>query len=476
MTTEALKLDAYIRVSRVGGRSGESFISPSVQREQIEAWAKSHGALVTWHEPELDASGGTMKRPVFEAIMERVRAGQSDGVIVAKLDRFARTLVGALATLEQFERHGAVLVSVADNLDLSTAMGKAFLRILLVFAELERDRSRDSWQVATANAVARGIHIAKFTPFGYEKGPDKRLVPSHEAPAVHEAFLMRAAHCTRTEVALRLDEIAPRPEEGRWTIPMVERIIKNRVYLGYAYRGEHVNRSAHPPIVTPAEWQAANLATVRAGPRGKVPNLLGGIVRCAACRYVLAPGRTHFGGRDVPNYRCRRLHTAGACSQPASVDARKVERYVESLWREQMAREAVAVQQDSKGLQDAAEQLSLAEEELSAFAADTTARRLLGSGYHPALEERTAAVRRAQAQLNRVLACTPRGGSVETYDELTIEERKRVLGSSIDAVIVGRGHSRVPIEQRVTILWRGEGPQDLPRRGRENGPVRPYIP
>jgi hypothetical protein len=62
MTTEALKLDAYIRVSRVGGRSGESFISPGVQREQIEGWAKAHAALVTWHEPELDASGGTTAR------------------------------------------------------------------------------------------------------------------------------------------------------------------------------------------------------------------------------------------------------------------------------------------------------------------------------------------------------------------------------------------------------------------------------
>jgi DNA invertase Pin-like site-specific DNA recombinase len=475
--TAALALDAYIRVSKVAGRSGESFISPTIQRERIEAWAQMNGAEVTWHEPELDVSGGTMRRPVFDGILERVRSGQTDGVIVAKLDRFARTLVGALGTLEEFERHNAVLVSVADNLDLSTPMGKAFLRILLVFAELERDRISESWKTATSNAVDRGIHIAKFTPMGYDKDTDKRLVPNGEGSAVREAFLMRGAHSSRTEIARRLDQLAPRPKGGRWTPPMVDRIIKNRVYLGYAYRGDRINRQAHEPIVSMAEWQAANLAPVRAAARGKKPNLLGGISRCAGCRYVLAPGKSRWGGtgENVLGYRCRGTHTAGVCTEPASINARKLETYVEAVWREQMAHEAVSVADDTLALQTAAEELAAAEEELAAFAADRTARRLLGAGYHAALEERTTAVSSAQAELQKASAVISSADAIESYDELPIADRKRVLGSSIDAVIVKRGHARVPIEERVTILWRGEGPDDLPRRGRDNGPVRPFI-
>jgi hypothetical protein len=62
------------------------------------------------------------------------------------------------------------------------------------------------------------------------------------------------------------------------------------------------------------------------------------------------------------------------------------------------------------------------------------------------------------------------------HGDVPMTDRRRILGSSVDAVIVSRGHSRVPIEERVTILWRGEGPDDLPRRGRDNGPVRPYTP
>ncbi|HTA33724.1 MAG TPA: recombinase family protein [Solirubrobacteraceae bacterium] len=476
--TNGLHLDAYIRVSKVAGRKGESFISPKVQRERIEAWAQAHQATLTWHEPELDASGGTMSRPIFEDVMQRIRTSQTDGVIVAKLDRFARTLVGALGTLEEFDGHGAVLVSVAENLDLSTPMGKAFLRILLVFAELERDRISESWRTATSNAIDRGVHIAKYTNFGYDKGSDKRLVPNDKAPPVREVFLMRGAHRTRTEIARRLDETAPRPDGGRWTPPMVDRIIKNRVYLGWAYRGQQVNKEAHEAIVTVAEWHAANAAPVRAAARGKKPNLLGGIVRCAGCRYVLAPGGSRFGGaggHTVPGYKCRTLHAAGTCREPASIHAHKLEQYVEAVWRQQMAQEALTVQQDTDALQTSTGTLAAAEDELAAFAADTTARRLLGSGYHAALEQRAVAVAVAQSELQRILASAPSRGTIESYDDLPTEDRKRILGSSIDAIIVKRGHSRVPIEQRVTILWRGEGPDDLPRRGRDNGPVRPYA-
>jgi len=477
MTAVRLKLDAYIRVSKVRGREGDSFISPKVQRERIAGWAKTHDHEVTWHEPELDVSGGTMRRPVFDQLMERVRSGKSDGVIVAKLDRFARTLVGALSTLEEFERHDAVLVSVAESIDLSTPMGRAFLRMLLVFAELERDRITESWETACSTAVARGIHIAKFTPMGYVKGEDKRLRPGPLAPAIREVFRMRAAHNTRTEIARRLDEIAPRPEGGRWVPKDIERIVKNRVYMGEAYRGEAVNPHAHEPIVSFAEWQAANLAPVRASHRGKQPNLLGGIVRCAGCRYVLAP---QISGGDKPTpyrvYRCRGVHTGGACPAPASIYREPLDDYVEAAWREQMADQALAVKQDSKALAAAAAELKTAEEELSTFASDLTARRLLGDGYHAALRTRAKAVDQARAKIAQAGASGVDASAIAGYDDLSIEERKRILSGSIDAVMVKPGRIDTPLAERVTILWRGEGPDDLPRRGRSNGPIRSYAP
>jgi hypothetical protein len=403
-----------------------------------------------------------MSRPIFDQIMQRIRAGQSDGLIVAKLDRFARTLVGALSTLEEFESHNAVLVSVTDNIDLSTPMGKAFLRILLVFAELERDRIKESWEAAGANAIARGIHIAKFPLAGYDKGPDKRLVPNALAPAVREAFLMRGAHRSHTEIARKLNEIAPRPSGGLWTPQSVQRMLANRAYTGAAYRGDQFNPNAHQPIVTVTEWQTAQLAPVRSEARGKLPNLLGGMVRCAACRYLLAPkvAGSKMGG-DWPTYRCSTLHAVGRCPEPASVNRRKLDDFVEAEWCKQLDSELFSVRYDSTALQAATDELSVAQEELAAFAADLTARRVLGDGYHAALEARSKAVNDAQAEMQKALGPA---ANMETdeYHELPIDVRKRVLAGAIDAVIVKRGHARIPVEDRVTILWRGEGPDDLP--------------
>jgi hypothetical protein len=260
---------------------------------------------------------------------------------------------------------------------------------------------------------------------------------------------------------------------------MVDRIIRNRVYMGHAYRGERTNPKAHPAIVTEAEWHAANAAPVRAAPRGSKPNLLGGIARCAACRYVLGPAKARFGGAGgvtVPGYRCRGIHTAGECTQPASIHAHKLEQYVESVWRAQIAQEGFLVQHDSAELDRASRALSMAEGELAAFAADLTARRMLGSGYHDALAARAAAVEASRTDVKRAMGGTATAENIERYDELPVNDRKRILGSSIDAVIVRRAHARVPVEDRVTILWRGEGPKDLPRRGRDNGPIRPYTP
>lgn len=91
-------VDGYIRVSRVGDRSGESYISPAIQRNALEAWAAERGVELVVHEPEENVSGGTMDRPVFNQIMRRIRGRESGGIVVYKLDRFARTLVGGLTT------------------------------------------------------------------------------------------------------------------------------------------------------------------------------------------------------------------------------------------------------------------------------------------------------------------------------------------------------------------------------------------
>src|SRR3954453_20270306 len=157
-TAAPMTLDAYVRVSSVRGRGGDSFISPAVQRERIAAWAAAHGHRIAKVWDELDVSGGTVDRPKLNLVMERIEAGETGGVVVFKLDRFGRTLIDSLGLVERIARGGGPFASVSEGFDLSTETGRLVLRIMLSLAEFELDRIRGNWAEARERAVARGLH------------------------------------------------------------------------------------------------------------------------------------------------------------------------------------------------------------------------------------------------------------------------------------------------------------------------------
>jgi len=104
-------VDAYVRVSQVGGRSGERFISPSLQREQIEHWVRARGYVLGEIFEELDASGGRGDRPLLEEAIARIERGDSQGIVVAKIDRFGRSLANGLAAIERITGAGGVFAA-----------------------------------------------------------------------------------------------------------------------------------------------------------------------------------------------------------------------------------------------------------------------------------------------------------------------------------------------------------------------------
>ena len=169
-----MRLDGYVRVSRVGGRSGERFISPDVQRERIAAKAKLEGHSVAKVHEDLDLPGTHSRRPGLQAALERVEQGKVDGIIVARLDRFGRSAIDIHRNLERIREAKGTLLTAAENIDTSTSIGRFFLSITAAFAELEIDRITENWQSAREQAVERGVHVSGHTPVGYRRRPDGR--------------------------------------------------------------------------------------------------------------------------------------------------------------------------------------------------------------------------------------------------------------------------------------------------------------
>lgn len=130
-----------------------------------------------------------------------MQAGEAQGIIVARLNRFARSNVGALAAIERTEKAGGDLISVDEQIDSSTPAGRFPRSILLAAAEWERERIAKGWVASRSSAVNRGIHVSRHVPPGYVRTPrstdaasDRRLVPDPiHADHVRQAFKMATA-------------------------------------------------------------------------------------------------------------------------------------------------------------------------------------------------------------------------------------------------------------------------------------------
>ena len=258
--SKAQTADGYIRVSRRAGREGESFISPEVQRKKIADWAKLHDVeIVRWWE-EIDQSGAKLERPMFQQALARCEAGETGGIVVARLDRFARSAVDALTSIRRLNEAGARLVSVEDNFDGSTPMGRLAIGILILIAELELERIKGGWMTAVSDAVGRGVHISAKPPTGYKREKDGRLIRDEPATSfVADTFRRRATGASWAELARFLEENEIYPPSGNkyWSKVGVAGMIKNPVYLGQAPSGKVVKEAAHEPLVTRAEFDAA---------------------------------------------------------------------------------------------------------------------------------------------------------------------------------------------------------------------------
>jgi DNA invertase Pin-like site-specific DNA recombinase len=260
MAEKSRTADGYIRVSQRGGREGESFISPDVQRKKIAPWAALHDVeIVQWWE-EIDESGAKLDRPMFQEALARCERGDTGGIIVARLDRFARSAVDALGSIRRLNDAGARLVSGEDNFDGSTPMGRFAIGILTLIAELELERITENWSTAVKEAVGRGVHISARPPTGYRRDESGWLVRyDPAASAVREVFRRRALGVSWAELARYLDEQGVRPATGNphWSTVGVSGLVKNPVYLGQARSGKIVNEDAHEALVTGAQFDAA---------------------------------------------------------------------------------------------------------------------------------------------------------------------------------------------------------------------------
>jgi site-specific DNA recombinase len=451
MGGRSVKLDAYIRVSKVGGRSGDSFISPDAQRDVIAAWAEHNAVrIVEWHE-DLDQSGRKLNRPAFDRMLARVRARQTEGVVVAKIDRFARSLVGATKALQAIDAAGAVFFSVQDGADVPTSAGRLHQRMMLSLAEFELDRITENWDTSRERAVGRGAHIG-VTPFGYVKQKHGgRLIPAPTAELMTEAFSMRASSRKLVEISDFLNRHAKPGRAAQFMPRTVSAMLGRRVYLGELRHGAFFQANAHEPLTDPETFELAQGKHRSTSPAEK--HMLVGLVRCANCRYVL-------NYRHGKQFRCSIHHAAGSCDGPVSALASELETFVTDALLERLPELA-----SGADLLDSKIAVETAESALIAYRDDLDLQALLKhADYVGGLATRQRSLETARSRYSASLTHAygiDTVSTLERWESMPKLERRAAAHQLIEAVFVRPGS---PASENFTIVWKGEH-VELPSRG-----------
>src|SRR5215216_4509187 len=202
----ALRVGIYCRVSRDEQVQGYSL---DAQARACREYAQARGWTVVGDYREEGRSARTdiiARRPEFRRLLDDVRAGHLDVVIVHKVDRFARNLRISFEALDLLGRAGVAFVSVTEHVDYTTPQGRVFLGMLALFAQFYSDNLGQEVSKGKRERKAQGLYNG-LLPFGYRKGPDgvPELDPDTHSGLV-AAFEAYAGGQTDRQVAQLLNE------------------------------------------------------------------------------------------------------------------------------------------------------------------------------------------------------------------------------------------------------------------------------
>jgi DNA invertase Pin-like site-specific DNA recombinase len=467
-----MRVDGYVRVSKVDGRRGPSFISPKAQREEIEKWTGFRQAELLEVHVDLDQSGSRLDRPGLETALRRVESGLSDGIVVARLDRFSRSLTGALETIRRLDEAGALFVSVAEGLDPATPAGKMMMRLMLVMAEFELDRMREAFDDSRRRAVGRGVHPAGRLPHGYLRSEDGHLVRDPEtADRIATCFRMRAERRSWAEVVAYAKESgAARPNDPSWSYGLFHRIMRNRVYVGEARSGAYRLPGAHEPIVERGIFgavQVTQTATAQLA-ASRRSTLLAGLLRCSGCgRSLHSNADRRPSGETRPRYECRGGGIAGCCPEPVRVIGTEVEEVVQEAFFSIYGSSAIRRRASAASRRRAEADLVLAETRLTEFewghtgAEDQEKER---EKDRELLAGRVETARRRVIDLARSTLIDSPARLRRRWAALPLGERRRLIGLVIDAALLGPDRG-AGLADRLLLVPFGMGREGLPQTG-----------
>src|SRR5580698_8678644 len=191
MTQPVRRCAIYTRKSTEEGLD-QAFNSLDAQREACEAYIKSQAhegwKLVNAAYDDGGFSGGSMERPAVKRLMADLKQGLVDIVVVYKVDRLTRSLADFAKIVEILDGHGASFVSVTQQFNTTSSMGRLTLNVLLSFAQFEREVAGERIRDKILASKRKGMWMGGTTPFGYDVSDRRLVVNEIEAETVRSIY------------------------------------------------------------------------------------------------------------------------------------------------------------------------------------------------------------------------------------------------------------------------------------------------
>jgi DNA invertase Pin-like site-specific DNA recombinase len=288
----------YTRKSTEEGLE-QDFNSLHAQREACEAFIRSqrHEGWQVLPAAYDDGgySGATMDRPALSRLLEAAQSGTVDVIVVYKVDRLTRSLVDFARMVELFDANGLSFVSVTQQFNTTTSMGRLTLNVLLSFAQFEREVTGERIRDKIAASKKKGLWMGGLVPLGYDLKNRTLVINEPEAETVRTLFrlyLERETVRRLKEEADRRGLVTKRRPQATGAITGGEsftrghlyQLLSNPIYAGDVRHKEATYPGQHPAIVDRETFAAvqqrlAQNATNRPSPtNAKVPSLLTGLV------------------------------------------------------------------------------------------------------------------------------------------------------------------------------------------------------
>jgi site-specific DNA recombinase len=293
-------------------------------------------------------TGGNTDRPALQRLLADIDAGKVDCVVVYKVDRLSRSLLDFAQMMRTFEERKVSFVSVTQQFNTGTSMGRLVLNVLLSFAQFEREIISERTRDKIAATRRKGKWAGGHPILGYDVDPDgyKLVVNPKEAEKVRAIFNL---YLEREGLLPVAEELARRGWVGkRWTTrkgperggqPLTRtclyRLLTNVAYVGKVRYKAEVHDGEHPAIIDPGVFHRVQALLRRNGTTGGAPvrnqfgALLKGLIRCAACGCAMSPSHTTKRDRRYRYYLCLAAQKKGWGTCPSkSLPAEQIEAFV----------------------------------------------------------------------------------------------------------------------------------------------------